>query len=231
MKEYFLKQLSITYHYFTQSLGKGNSMLIHLILLFISLVVSLFVNELYHRFYKSRATGSQIHYAFPLLSVSITAIFIGLQHSLPLSLGLLGALSIVRFRTPIKEPEEIGFLMLIIASSIACATAHIKLLIPVLIVAFVGLVMMHLNILFKRPVAKGLLVILVNANAFKNLSNLTNFLEKSLQGRVENMLEKENMLTLSYSFSKRDEDALEEIKTFVKKASKDASFQIYYHEK
>ena len=47
-----------------------------------------------------------------------------------MSLGLLGALSIVRFRTPIKEPEEIGFIMLVIAASIATATFKL---------AFVGL--------------------------------------------------------------------------------------------
>ena len=71
----------------------------------ISLLCSLFISYLYVKFYKSRATGSQVHRAFPLLGLSVTAIFICIQFSLPLSLGLLGALSIVRFRTPIKEPE------------------------------------------------------------------------------------------------------------------------------
>ena len=37
------------------------------------------------------------------------------KSSLALSLGLVGALSIVRFRTPIKEPEELGYLFLTIA--------------------------------------------------------------------------------------------------------------------
>ena len=52
----------------------------------------------------------------------MTTLFVGVQVSLPLSLGLLGSLSIIRFRTPIKEPEEVGFLMLVIASSICAAT-------------------------------------------------------------------------------------------------------------
>ena len=69
-------------------------------------------------FYGRRATGSEIHRAFPLIAIAVTAIFICIQFSLPLSLGLLGALSIVRFRTPIKEPEEIGFLMVVIATSL-----------------------------------------------------------------------------------------------------------------
>ena len=74
-------------------------------LLTLSLASSLLIAQLYLFFYADRATGSQVHRAFPLLGISITAIFIAIQFSLPLSLGLLGALSIVRFRTPIKEPE------------------------------------------------------------------------------------------------------------------------------
>ncbi len=62
-----------------------------LMLMVISLACSLFISFLYVKFYKSRSTGSHIHRAFPLLGVSITAIFICIQFSLPLSLGLLGA--------------------------------------------------------------------------------------------------------------------------------------------
>ena len=105
-----------------------------------SLAGSLLASYLYLQFYSSRATGSQVYRAFPLLGLSITAIFVCIQFSLPLSLGLLGALSIVRFRTPIKEPEEIGFIMLVIAASIATATfklAFVGILFGVALVALV----------------------------------------------------------------------------------------------
>ena len=42
-------------------------------------------------------------------------VIVVVKSSLALSLGLVGALSIVRFRTPIKEPEELGYLFLTIA--------------------------------------------------------------------------------------------------------------------
>ena len=106
----------------TQGTGPQVSPLAFLMLMAISLGSSLFISYLYVHFYSNRATGNQVHRAFPLLGISITAIFVTIQFSLPLSLGLLGALSIVRFRTPIKEPEEIGFIMLVIATSIAVAT-------------------------------------------------------------------------------------------------------------
>ena len=63
-----------------------------LALMLLSLGCSLFISFLYSRFYQTRATGSQVHRAFPLLGISITAIFISIQFSLPLSLGLLGFL-------------------------------------------------------------------------------------------------------------------------------------------
>ncbi len=114
-----------------------------LMLMLISLVVSLFLSFLYLTFYKNRATGSQIHRSFPLLGVSITSIFICIQFSLPLSLGLLGALSIVRFRTPIKEPEEIGFIMVVIAAAICCATFNLVFLGVLLVVTFIGLLLLN----------------------------------------------------------------------------------------
>ena len=90
----------------------------------VSLAAALVCAGLYRLFYESRGTGSQIHRAFPALSLAITTLFLCIQISIPLSLGLLGSLSIIRFRTPIKEPEEVGSIMLVIASSIAAATFH-----------------------------------------------------------------------------------------------------------
>lgn len=100
-----------------------------------SLAASLVAGWLYSRFYGRRGTGSQINRAFPLLGISITALFICIQVSLPLSLGLLGALSIIRFRTPIKEPEEVGFIMLVIAASIVCATFNFQFLLFLYVIA------------------------------------------------------------------------------------------------
>ena len=48
----------------------------------------------------------------PILSLSVFLIISVVKSSLALSLGLVGALSIVRFRTPIKEPEELVFIFI-----------------------------------------------------------------------------------------------------------------------
>ncbi len=55
-----------------------------------SLFASFLFSSLYVHFFEKRSTGSQINRAFPLLSISITVIFITVQFSLPLSLACWG---------------------------------------------------------------------------------------------------------------------------------------------
>src|SRR6185503_3907994 len=130
-----------------------------LLLLAVSVLAAFLLTLLYSRFYLGRGTGSDVHRAFPLLALAVTAIFVCIQFSLPLSLGLLGALSIVRFRTPIKEPEEIGFLMVVIATSLAAATGMIVFLALLLAAAVAALLVQErARGLFARRSESGVVV-------------------------------------------------------------------------
>ena len=69
---------------------------------------------------KSTSLSGKFHIGsvIPVLSQIIFLIIVIVKSSLALSLGLIGALSIVRFRTPIKEPEELIYLFFSIAIGI-----------------------------------------------------------------------------------------------------------------
>ena len=108
-----------------------------------SIASSVACSYLYLLFYDRNSTGSRVYRAFPLMGPAITCIFLTVQFSLPLSLGLLGALSIVRFRTPIKEPEEIGFILLLIALSLSIATFNLSFTIILFILAFLILLILQ----------------------------------------------------------------------------------------
>ena len=95
--------------------------------LLFSLAASVATYLIYVYFYGSTHIGAGVNRTFLLGGPAITALFVAIQFSLPLSLGLLGALSFVRFRTPVKDPAEIGFLLLLIASSIGAATYNYEL--------------------------------------------------------------------------------------------------------
>ena len=92
-----------------------------------SLAAAVVTYVLYVVMYGDNHVGAGVHRTFILGGPAITTLFVAIQFSLPLSLGLLGALSFVRFRTPVKDPAEIGFLLLLIASSIGAATYNYEL--------------------------------------------------------------------------------------------------------
>lgn len=124
-----------------------------------SLGAAFIASALYRYFYERRGTGSQVHRAFPLLGISITTLFIAVQLSIPLSLGLLGALSIIRFRTPIKEPEEVGFIMLVIATSVSAATFNFVFMGLLLAIAVVALLVVRAARGWKMGTRDGVLVL------------------------------------------------------------------------
>jgi hypothetical protein len=71
-----------------------------------------------------------------LLTPALTATFWMIQNSLVLSLGLLGSLSFVRFRTPIKRSEDISFIVILLAVSISCAVGSFIIAIMLLTLLF-----------------------------------------------------------------------------------------------
>lgn len=80
----------------------------------LALVLSFILSQLYIKYGTSLSNRRQFAKTFILLTVTTTLVITIVKSSLALSLGLVGALSIVRFRAAIKEPEELAFLFLCI---------------------------------------------------------------------------------------------------------------------
>ena len=83
--------------------------------LLLTAVIASVLSFIYIRF--GNTISNRRMFAINLVIISMTTMLIitVVKSSLALSLGLVGALSIVRFRTPIKEPEELAYLFLSIA--------------------------------------------------------------------------------------------------------------------
>ena len=73
------------------------------------------LSQVYVRFGESMSNRQQFARNFVLVAMTTVLIISVVKSSLALSLGLVGALSIVRFRAAIKEPEELAYLFLNIA--------------------------------------------------------------------------------------------------------------------
>jgi hypothetical protein len=97
---------------FVQTLGLGL-----LYALILAIVVKRFSNVLGNR--------HRFLFIFPVLVPTTVLIISVIKSSLALSLGLVGALSIVRFRTPIKESEELAYLFLAIAIGVGLGAGQV----------------------------------------------------------------------------------------------------------
>ena len=86
-----------------------------LINLGIGAVLSLVLRWHFERFGSTLSNREEFAQVFPFVLLTTVLIISVVKSSLALSLGLVGALSIVRFRTPIKEPEELAYLFIAIA--------------------------------------------------------------------------------------------------------------------
>ncbi len=90
-------------------------------------IIGLYLRELYRRCGSVFSNRDRFGNLFPLLTTITVVIIFAVKSSLALSLGLVGALSIVRFRTAIRNPKELTYLFLCIAVGVALG-AELRLL-------------------------------------------------------------------------------------------------------
>ena len=108
------------------------------------IIMSFILREVYIRRSFSLTGKSHIGSIIPILSVTVFLVIVIVKSSLALSLGLVGALSIVRFRTPIKEPEELVYLFLSIAIGLGYASGQV-LITSLLMLIIISLIYIWLS--------------------------------------------------------------------------------------
>ena len=92
------------------------------------------------------------------ITVITAALILTMQSSVVLSLGMVGALSIVRFRTAVKDPMDLMFLFWSISVGIICGAGLAQVAVILSVVLTVGIL-----ILDRMPVAKAPMILVVNA--------------------------------------------------------------------
>jgi uncharacterized membrane-anchored protein len=88
-------------------------------------VMLLVLSFFYSRFGNSISNRGQLAKVLVIVGITTFIIITIVKSSLALSLGLVGALSIVRFRTAIKEPEELGYFFMAIAIGLGMAANQV----------------------------------------------------------------------------------------------------------
>ena len=108
-----------------------------LIAIALSFALSLFIVFIYRVTYAGVNYSRNFTGCLMMLSMVTTMVILVISSNMVLSLGMVGALSIVRFRTAVKEPTDTAFLFWAIATGIICGAGYIT--ISILMTLLLGL--------------------------------------------------------------------------------------------
>ena len=83
-----------------------------IILLGVCFLISVYIFMVYKFVTKNTFYNGNFNVSMSIISVVVAGIILAMQSSIVISLGMVGALSIVRFRTAIKEPMDLLFFLI-----------------------------------------------------------------------------------------------------------------------
>jgi uncharacterized membrane protein YhiD involved in acid resistance len=146
--------------------------------LLVAAILSIIIKVFYIRFATSFSNREKFSSIFLPLALSTLLIITVVKASIALSLGLVGALSIVRFRAAIKEPEELTYLFLVIGVGLT-AGANKPILAITAILLILPLLYLNTRMSNKKVFTKDKLLINIRSKS-SEVNQITESLSQSL---------------------------------------------------
>lgn len=125
----------------------------------IASVLALYIFLVYRLMTRKTFYSKNFNISLAGVTVITTALILIMQSSVVLSLGMVGALSIVRFRTAIKDPIDLMFLFWAISVGIICGAGLAETAVILSVILTLGIL-----ILDRLPVARAPMILVVNAS-------------------------------------------------------------------
>jgi hypothetical protein len=145
-----------------------------------SLVLALSVAFVVSQVYKHTHRGLNFELSFMttlvVLAPIVSIVMLFIRGDLVLSLGLIGSLSIIRFRTPIKDTRDMVFLFWIIAIGLGCGTYNWSIVIISSII--ITIIMFVLHFLRYGHSTNSDFVLVINGTGDYNAEKITKIVQK-----------------------------------------------------
>ena len=127
--------------------------------LFVSALLALYVFAIYRLVTRKVFYSKNFNISLAAMSIITAAIILAMQSNLVISLGMVGALSIVRFRTAIKDPMDLVFMFWSISIGIICGAGlyEVALVTSVAVTVFI-------LVLDMIPVSRAPMMLVVNSS-------------------------------------------------------------------
>lgn len=111
-----------------------------LINLALSLVLGLFIVWVYRKTHRGLSYSTSFIFTMLIISLIATTVMMVVQHNIIGAFALLGAFSLIRFRTIVKDTRDVAFVFFALASGVAVGTSNYA--IAVVSVVFIGVVIL-----------------------------------------------------------------------------------------
>lgn len=132
------------------------------VILLSTCVIALYIFLVYRMITRKTFYSKSFNISLAALSLITAIVILTVQSNIVLSLGMVGALSIVRFRTAIKDPMDLVFLFWAISVGIACGAGMLEIAV---IGSFVLTALIF--VLDRLPMAKAAMILVISAQAGK----------------------------------------------------------------
>lgn len=152
-----------------------------LVVLMVTLALALFVFVIYRFTYQGIIYSHSFNVSLVMTALITALIIVTIQSNVILSLGMVGALSIVRFRTAVKDPMDIVYMFFAIAVGITTGTGLFYIAIGGTL--FIGVVLLVMSLL-KVDKKKMMLIIWCEKESEKLVQDLLDKMKASKKSRV-----------------------------------------------
>ena len=128
-----------------------------LLTLVVAAAIGIYIFVIYRMVCRKAFYSKSFAISLPVIAMITASIIISIQSNAVISLGMVGALSIVRFRTAVKEPMDLAFLFWTISVGIICGASLYELALEASVMITVVMLGLHFV-----PNARPALLLLVN---------------------------------------------------------------------
>ena len=156
-------------NYTSESITLENTIMV----LGIACILACYIFVVYRLVTKKIFYSKSFNIALAVIAVVTAAIILAVQSSIVISLGMVGALSIVRFRTAVKEPMDLCFLFWSIAVGICCGARVME--VAFILSALLTILVVILNML---PVGRAPMILVMNLKDIKEESEVIERVKK-----------------------------------------------------
>ena len=183
-----------------------------LLILFISCIIGIYIYIIYKTTSKAAFYSKDLNITLAGMTIIVSAILLAMQSNLIVSLGMVGALSIVRFRNAIKNPLDLLYLFWAISAGIICGVG--LYLLAVLLCAIMTILLLFLEMLPNSKASSLLVIRGVQGNIdWKSINTIIKKNSKYFKEKSRSIKNKETEVIIELR-TVSEEELLDELAAF-----------------